>query len=210
MILNTATVASNYPVGAFPTNYLLRPNQTVVLKSDGTQWETQEGTSLGEQRAYCNSITVTTSASDGTVANYPLYNYDQTFSNLSGLINITNGTSPAWCNLYPFPISLQMTFSFTWTSVAVAGSTLPSRNIILTCFGAGISGFTSTNSNTLTIPCSVASSTFTTIAGDNIQCFTATITLRSFEVFTVQISKRDGTGSGRTTGFSTMFVKRLA
>jgi hypothetical protein len=211
MILNTATVASNYPVGAFPTNYLLRPNQTVVLKSDGTQWETQEGTSLGEQRAYCNSITFSTSASDGTVsANYPLYNYDQTFSNLSGLINITNGTSPAWCNLYPFPITLQMTFSFTWAGIAVSGPVLPSRNIILTCFGAGTTGFTGTSINTLTIPCSVASPNFTTIIGDNIQYYTSTITLRSFEVFTVQLSKRDGSGTARTTGFSTMFIKRLA
>jgi hypothetical protein len=210
MILNTATVASNYPVGAFPTNYLLRPNQTVVLRCDGTQWETIEGTSLGEQRAYCNNITASTSTADGTVANYPLYNYDQTYSNLSGLINITNGSSPAWCNLFAFPITLQLTFSFTWASVAVAGTTLPSRNIIITCYGAGINGFVSTNINTLTIPCTVASPNFTTILGDNIQYYTATITLRSFEVFVVQISKRDGSGTARTTGFSSMFVKRLA
>jgi hypothetical protein len=210
MILNTTTVASNYPVGAFPTNYLLRPNQTVVLRCDGTQWETQERTSLGEQRAYCNNISVTTSTADGTVANYPFYNYDQTYSNLSGLINITNGTSPAWCNLYPFPLTLQLTFSFTWASVAVAGNILPSRTILVTCYGAGITGFVSTNANTLTIPCTVASPNFTTILGDNIQYYTATITLRSFEVFVVQISKRDGSGTGRTTGFSSMFIKRLS
>ena len=210
MILNTATVASNYPVGAFPTNYLLRPSQTVVLRCDGTQWETQEGTTIGEQRSYVNNIAVSTSIADGTVANYPLYNFDQTYSNLSGLINITNGTSPAWCNLFPFPITLQLTFSLTWASVAVAGTTLPTRNIIITCFGAGTNGFTSTNSNTITIPCSVASPNFTTIAGDNTQCYTTTITLRSFEVFTVNISKRDGTGTARTTGFSSMFVKRLS
>jgi hypothetical protein len=210
MILNTATVASNYPVGAFPTNYLLRPNQTVVLKSDGTQWETIEGTSLGEQRAYCNSIAVTTSTSDGSLANYPLYNYDQTYSNLSGLINITDGTSPAWCNLFPFPITLQLNFSLTWASSTATGLVLPSRSIVVTCFGAGTSGFTGTSSNTLTLPCSVSSPNFTVITGDNVQCHTTTITLRSFEVFTVQITKRDGTTNGRSTGFSTMFIKRLA
>jgi hypothetical protein len=210
MILNTSAVPSNYPVGAFPTNYLLRPNQSVVLKSDGTQWETQEGTSLGEQKSFVNNIATTTSGTDGALTTYPLYNYDQTYSNLSGLTNITDGTIPGWCNLYPFPITLQLNFSLTWTSATITGIIIPTRIVQITCNGVLLSVSQGSSSNSITIPCTIASPNFTTLSGDIIQYYSATITLRSFELFTIQTAKRDGTAIGRSIGLSTLFIKRLA
>jgi hypothetical protein len=203
--------------GVFPNNFFLRPSETVVLMSDGTNWETQSGTSLSGSRSFIVPNTFTTSATDRTLTTLTgIYASDLTYSSLTGVImsgNILN-------NFYPFPITVNVAVSLNWANALTTGTTTsPQRLLAITPngpfnSGSGV-GKTLDNVNTITVPFVMGGTapsytlTSSLTSGMN-QNTSSVITMRPGETIFISVGKSNGGTTEQISGGSTIFVQRIA
>jgi hypothetical protein len=202
--------------GVFPNNFFLRPSETVVLMSDGTNWETQSGTSLSGSRSFIvpNAFTVDT-ADRASKTLTGIYTSDLTYSSLYGLQNNNNILT----NYYPFPITVNITVNFNWGNSLTTGTTTCPQRImnIISNYSGTVSGTGKTNDfiNIITVPFvmggTAPSYTLTSsMTGGIIQSGSSTFTLRPGETLTISAGKSNGGTNEQINGGSTIFVQRIA
>jgi len=214
------TGSGTFP-GTFPNNYFLRPSESVVLMSDGTNWETQIGTSLSGARSFILPASVNTSTADKTINT--LTNFavsDLTYSSLYGV----QLTSNVFANAYPFPISVSISVNLSWGNALVSlgtTTTIPQRILSIQPNNAG-SGVGSTNSNInyLNFPATISSSspnTFSPISGTINQNSSSVLTLKPGETIVVGAGKINGlSGTGPPSAFetilqgTTVYIQRIS
>ena len=199
--------------GIFPINYFLRPSETVVLMSDGTNWETQQGTSLSGARSFVLPAGFNTSATDRTLTTLTnLAVSDLTYSSLYGVYL----TSNVFANVYPFPVSVCITVNLSWGNpVGTATTTAPQRilSIVPNNAGSGV-GLTNNNINYLNFPATISAAspnTFSPISVAINQQTSSVITLRPGETIVVGAGKANGSSSVEAIIIgTTIFIQRIA
>lgn len=113
-------------------NHLLLAQQQGVFRSDGTEWEVVEGTSFEGTRAFYVNASTTTSATDGTTQVVPFTPLYSNTSCLFGLVsNAGIGTGSYAVNMFPFPITIQVTFNCIWSNPTTGSvvNVIPQRRI---------------------------------------------------------------------------------
>ena len=196
--------------GVFPAYYILRATETVVLKSDGTIWETQAGTSLGGARSWVitNPFNISTTVfTDGTTIPITAWRYlDLTNSSLTGLYS----NSGIFTNAYPFNITVNIAVVFAWVAgipVEPVSSTLPIKIGIIQ--PSGLQGNTTKIENFQAVPSTLSGGSFTQTQAN--QTFNGIFTLRPTEVVTISAGKYNGstTTTGRI-GSATVYINRIS
>jgi hypothetical protein len=207
--------------GVFQTFYILRQSETLSIKSDGTNWETQIGTSLGGAKAYVRGSNANTNTSDNVVAGINnFYTLDNTYSNLTGIHSPSAGQ---FFNYYPFSITVNISVVLQWSTPANATTTSPVRigSITTTAFSQTspvINSLANTTAivNYVTYPFSIltpATGVMTPLAISLNQTFNGTFTLEPYEAFTVNYGKingNSGTGAQEVLGSATVYINRVA
>ena len=198
----------------FPNNFFLRPSETVVLMSDGTNWETQQGTSLSGARSFTLPQQTTVSSADRAVqALTNIYTSDLTYSSLYGVQNVSN----VFSNRYPFPITVSITANISWGNALVGGTTTcPQRLLQISSnnVGTGV-GATNFAYNVLNVPFAIGgtapSYTLTSsMTGGITQTASAVFTLKSGENITISVGKVNGGTNEQINAGSTIFIQRIA
>ncbi len=208
--------------GVFAPNYFLRPSERVVLMSDGTHWETQQGTSLSGARSFIMPSSFNTSIVDRTITTLTsLAVSDLTYSSLYGVQLISN----TFTNVYPFPISVCISVNLSWGNAQVSPgttTTIPQRllSIVPNNAGSGV-GTLNSNINYMNYPATISASTPNTISpitGAISQNSSSVITLRPGETIAVGAGKVNGLSAGGGPPFSyetllqgtTIYIQRVA
>ena len=197
--------------GVFPNNFFLRPSETVVLMSDGTNWVTQSGTSMSGARIFAVSQTVTVSTADRAVSGLTNINTsDLTFSSLYGMQLLNN----TFTNFYPFTITVSISANITWGNQLAGGTaTCPQRILSITSNRGGLTttGRLNDTINYLTIPFTLAGVNMTGSLSSGItQSANSIFTLKSGETITVNVGKANGGTNEQVNAGSSIFIQRIA
>ena len=177
--------------------HLLRAGDTVILKSNGTSWETQEGTSFSGTRTFTNFTPTASNATDNTKTKCVLYPLDQTFSNLTGFTVVSLSGIFYLCNSYRFPITINITATVVWaSSTAVTASNFPIRQLFLEQGTMDTKGFSPVAVNTTPVPCQLTAGLFVPTASLTLQQTVSGIfTIKAGDSIILQNSKVNGLGA---------------
>lgn len=197
--------------GVFPNNFFLRPSETVVLMSDGTNWETQSGTSMSGARIFVAPATQTITTNDRDVSSLTgIYISDLTFSSLYGMQMVGN----TFTNYYPFTITVSISANINWGNALTTGtSTCPQRLLSITTNSAGLTTTGKENEvlNILTFPFTLATGFMTSSVTSGLTQHTSSIfTLRSGETLTVNVGKSNGGTNEQINAGSSVFIQRIS
>ncbi len=222
---------------AFPNKYLLKPSETVILMSDGTNWETQSGTSLGGARIWSVDIPLETPTADfvpsitasnvATITNY-VVSETLTQSNLSGLI----ASGSTFINTYPFPITINIAPNMLWsipasvpanTSSVAYGEKPPQRYLEIRQVSTKAGGNYPSNTGlslVVNIPCTATPQTLPTPAYSKIQfvpspnffwqSLNGLFTLQTGDTLTMKVGKVSGVVSAEQVEGLTVYINRVA
>lgn len=181
--------------------YLLRPQQTVVLESDGSLWNAIEGTTFGGTKLFGSSLTSTTSATNNVFTN--ISTMKVTTMNESNLYGVGIGNNGMIYNQTNNPLVLSITVYVAFNNpVDTTGTALPTRFVRILR--------TNTTTNNLVTPTNPVIFSITapviTVASPNfspsattINCSgTTTFTLLPTEGFLLGIAKSGGTSAEST------------
>jgi hypothetical protein len=204
-------------------NHLLRAQQQGVFRSDGTNWEVVEGTSFEGTRAFFVNSVTSSSQIDGTIASVPFSPLYTNTSCLYGLVSNAGIGSGAYAvNMYPFPITVQITFNCLWLSPAVSPVTniIPQRRIGIQYNGVSSTGTLYLNTNigsSSIIPentsiVSGVNTVYSLTATTILQMVSGVITLNPGDQIGVITTKYNGTNSPAglegVSGF--VYINRIA
>ncbi len=204
-------------------NHLLRAQQQGVFRSDGTNWEVVEGTSFEGTRAFFVNSATSSGQIDGTIQVVPFTPLYTNTSCLYGLVSNAGIGSGAYAvNLYPFPITIQITFNCLWLSPAVNPVTniIPQRRIGIQYNGVSSTGTLYLNTNigsSSIIPentsvVSGVNTTYSLTATTILQIVSGVITLNPGDQIGVITTKYNGVNSPAglegVSGF--VYINRIA
>jgi hypothetical protein len=200
--------------GVFPNNYFLRPSESVVLMSDGTNWETQIGTSLSGARSFIVPQAFVVSTADRSTATLTgIYTSDLTYSSLYGIQNVGN----TFTNVYPFPITISITANFNWGNALTTGTTTCPQRIMTINSNNLLTGVGTTNNflNIITIPFvlggTAPSYTLTSsMTGGITQSGSAIFTLKPGESINIGAGKANGGTNEQLNGGTTIYIQRIS
>jgi hypothetical protein len=204
-------LVSQFPV--IPLTYLLSPKQSLYLVSNGTIWETIEGTTLGGSRSWIMGGTLTTSTVDNTFVNVSrLLFFGITNSNLYGLYTNTfdNGTTNTLTNFYPCAISIFVLVNIAWNAHSGATTTSPVRllRIVQTPNEDGINGQTS--DSVIVLPFTLSAGNFSSNVSFLTQTLTSSVVLQAGETLTISFAKISGNTTAQTGAYGSVYITRLS
>jgi hypothetical protein len=186
---------SGVPLDGF--SHLLRAGDTVILKSNGAIWDTQEGTSISGSKTYTNNTTTLSAVTERTKTRIILYPLDQTFSNLTGLTLVTNPSLTYIGNTYKYSITVVITATVVWATQTVANnSTQPLRLLYIDQSTMDTNGFSLSAVNTSPISCSLSAGLFAPTASVTTQqTVCGTFTLKTGDAVTLENAKINGSAT---------------
>jgi len=185
------------------TQYLLRIGKTVVLQSDGNNWNSIQGTSISGTKTFYSSGAITNVA-DGTDANIGAYNIlNSNDSNLLGL-QLSNTGNGSFFNNTNYPITIQLTANFTWATPSQATGTIISTRYVKITPGVNTVGGLSYTGQTSTqilnpVPSQILSAGTFTYSGLLLQTLSQTVSLQVGEGFFTRIGKYNNNGAQTET-----------
>ena len=199
-----------------PLNYLVSPQQALVLISNGSIWEAIEGTSLGGTRSFLVQSNSLTLGANGVYPFNPNINafrvFNLTNSNLYGLVlnTIDGGSTYTFTNFYSFPITVGISATITWANPAGgATSTFPSR--LFKIVKNSIAQDSQTFENNIIIPASMSASTSVqataTTTNQTIACQT---TLLPSDTISFFCAKQSGGGTAQTVSSANIQFVRIS
>ena len=193
-------------------SHLLRAGDTVILKSSGAIWETQEGTSITGVKTFTNNNPTATDKDDRTKKQITLYPLDQTFSNLTGLVLCRNNNSPNFFylgNTYKYSITVFITATVVWASTTISNSTPPLRLLYLDQGTMDTNGTVISAVNTSPISCLLTNGNFVPTTGVTTQqTVSGTFTLRSGDSVILMNAKINGIATEENITSVTLSVVR--